>query len=78
MSNNHSDLPPLNEPVTVPCMAITGIDIDAGEQVTHLTGWVVLPRPYGERRVAGRWVLTNECFRKLLADGRRSLARGGH
>ncbi|MER8762854.1 hypothetical protein [Mesorhizobium sp. M0968] len=55
------------------------IKVELDESLVHLIG-IAAPTRYGqtERPPVSHVVMSNEAFRKLLADGRSSLAKGGH
>jgi hypothetical protein len=78
---DHSDQPPLTEPVMIQCLFCTGIEVEATDHFSRLTGWVELPAMGSgnpERRIMVRVVMPPEVARALSRDLRRGLAKGGH
>lgn len=75
-----TELPPLNEPVIIPCLFLNGIDAVLEAEVVRLVGWATMPALGGEteeRRIAIRAVITPSTARKLSIDLRR-LTTTGH
>lgn len=81
MSNNgNGDLPNLTEPEPLPCLFVTGFQIQTTEEVlVRLVFWADLPemgnRP-AEARIQARMTMLDKTFRRLLSEGRRRASRG--
>ena len=63
---------PLNEPVVITCVYITGAAVEATPNILRLVGWVELPELTGsemiERRVAVRFAMPISAANKLQKD----------
>jgi hypothetical protein len=65
---DHTNEPPLTEPLIVPALFISGMIVDAGLDVVRLVGWETTP--FGnpsERRIVVRVAMTVEAARELHA-----------
>jgi hypothetical protein len=79
MAVNDPD-PPLNEPVIIADVFVEGVEVDSINGDLRLVAWVNVPRSDAtdaERRIVGRWVLTDGAARGLVRDLRKVLQRGG-
>ncbi|WP_119270883.1 hypothetical protein [Taklimakanibacter deserti] len=71
----------LTEPTPIPCLLVSGWDIEIIGGTVRLIGWVELPYIGGqtkERRIIARHAMTDEAGRLLMSRLRKKLARGGH
>lgn len=63
---------PLNEPVVITCVYITGAAVEATPNIMRLVGWVTMPELGGsetnERRVAVRFAMPISAANKLRRD----------
>lgn len=68
------DEPPLTEPLIIPDVFATGVDIDHINGEVRLVCWVT----HGdEHRIVNRLVLPSVVARALVRDLRKALATGG-
>lgn len=81
MSRDGADQPPLTEPVIIPCLFISGGEIEFGEGVIRFVGWTQMPALGGqteERRIEVRFAIpTHEGLRlaaKAQAEGRKRVS----
>lgn len=78
---NGAHQPPLTEPVIVPCLFCTGMEVEVTADFVRIVGYVELPAlgmDQPERRIISRVVMPNEIARELIRDMRKALAGGGH
>lgn len=69
----------LTEPIPVPCLFVTGWDIETSRDGSvRLIGWVDLPYLGGqtrERRIVARYAMSDSIAREMMAKLRRKLVR---
>jgi hypothetical protein len=73
--------PRMTEPVTVPCLFCSGVEIEMGPTFVRIVGFVDLETvEYSppERRIIARVVLPSDTARELLRSLRKQLNQGHH
>lgn len=76
-----TEAPRLTEPEVVTCHFVEGIYLEARDDFVRLVGWIDLETTEAsepERRIVVRAALPLIVARALIADLRRTVARGGH
>lgn len=77
--NGNGDTPNLTEPEPLPCLFVTGYQIQTDHPIVRLVFWADLPamgsRP-AEARLQARITMLDKTFRRLLSEGRRRPSRG--
>ena len=69
--NDKISEPPLNEPLIVPCLFVTGAAVERTQHVVRLVGWLATPDFGGEtreRRIVVRIALPLDAARKLARE----------
>ncbi|MGX9145896.1 hypothetical protein [Mesorhizobium sp. 128a] len=62
-----------------PALFVGEVRVVVDDSMVHIVGFATADGGQrSERHAVGHFVMSNEVFRKLLADGRSSLAKGGH
>ena len=77
----HDPPPPLNEPVIIPDVFVEGCEVDSVDGQIRVVGWVTIPRTEAqdaERRIVGRWVMTDPAARAVMRDLRKVLAKNSN
>lgn len=64
MREDGHEQPALTEPVIVPCLYLTGGDIEVGSGIVRFIGWTQMA---GERRIEVRFALPLDEARRLAA-----------
>ncbi|TIV83832.1 MAG: hypothetical protein E5V64_06615 [Mesorhizobium sp.] len=78
---DHDPPPALNEPVIVPDIFVEGCEVDSVNGELRIVGWVNVPRSEAqdaERRIVGRWVMTDPAARAVVRDLRKVLSKGSN
>ncbi|MER8762855.1 hypothetical protein [Mesorhizobium sp. M0968] len=79
-TDGNGDTPNLTEPEPLPCLFVTGFQVQTDEDaIARLVFWADLPamgnRP-AEARLQARITMLDKTFRRLLSEGRRRHSRG--
>ncbi|MER8387272.1 hypothetical protein NKH14_17445 [Mesorhizobium sp. M1380] len=78
-TDGNGDTPNLTEPEPLPCLFVTGFQIQTDDAIVRLVFWADLPamgnRP-AEARLQARITMLEKTFRRLLSEGRRRHSRG--